>query len=387
MNHKNYLLIISFMIIILTVPILGMVRPDYEFSTVENRNLESLPVLDENGIEAYTSKIENYLVDQFPSRDRLLDVYTKLQLLSKKIRIRNTIVLEDWLFVRDYKVNEANLNDLVDSITETVNKNPKIDFNYVIVANKTAMLADLYPKYIDVDTSRNNNELISNKLKDIQGLKIANVFDKTLESYSPKERENHYYQTDFHWNSRGAFKAFQVSITQTMGPDVLKAAEKRLKKVEYKNKYFKGDLERRFSENIKNTDKIDSYQVIDTKDLSYYTSINDNEPVDRKEIVAKNIDKDELTYNDIFTYNLSCIRIVNKNPILDKKVLIFKDSYFNAMIDPMTTIFSELIIIDPRFYKEDYTFNQIIKEKNPDYVFFFYHQSNIDNDLVSFLKD
>lgn len=387
MNHKNYLLIVSFMIIVFIVPIMGMVKQDDEFTTIENRKLESLPVLDEKGIEDFTSKFEDYAVDQFPNRDSLLDIYTKLQLLSNKIKIRNTIVLGDWLFIRDYRVNESNLNDLVNSIKIAVNKNKETDYYYVILPSKTAMLAELYPKYIDANVSRNNNELINNNLEDIQKLNIVNVFDTLIDKYSPKERENHYYQTDFHWNAKGAFKAFELLIKDIIDYDTFKAAEDRLRMVEYKGKYFQGDLERRFSENIKNTDAVNSYEIIDKQDLIYYTSIDDKNLVGRKEIIAKNIEKNEIGYNDIFTYNISCIRIINKNSIINKKALILKDSYFNAMVDPMSTIFSELIIIDPRYYNEDYTFAEIVEEMNPDYVFFFYHQSNVDKDLVKFLKD
>lgn len=387
MKHKNYLLIISFIIIIFIVPLMGMIGPDHEFSTIESRNLQKFPVLGEDGIENFTNSFENYLVDQFPKRDILLDVYTKLQLISNKIKIRNTIVLDNWLFVRDYKIDENNLNDLIDSLRKAVNENKDLDFHYVVLPSKTGMLADLYPKYIDGNISRNNNEKLKRSLGDIQRLNTVNVFHILADKYTLEERKNFYYQTDFHWNERGSYKAFEVMISNIIDYDTFKAAEERLEKVQYKNKYFKGDLERRFSENIVNTETPSSYEVSDTRDLVYYTSIDDQELVDRKEIIAKNVIQDEINYNDIFTYNLSCIRIINKNPIVEKKVLILKDSFFNAMVDPITTIFSELIIIDPRYYNEDYTFREIIKEKNPDCVLLFYHQSNVDKDLIKFLRD
>jgi hypothetical protein len=384
MKQKNYLLIVIFIIMIFSVPLLGMREVDSVFSEIENRNLQSIPVF-EKGIEDFTGSFETYVVDQFPQRNTMLDIYTKLQLLPNKIKVRNTIVLEDWLFVKDYKIDEGKLSTLEHNLRKTITKNKEIDFYYVILPSKTAMLADLYPKYIDKKISIKNNEMLNKSLENIQRLNIVNLFDIFLDKYSPKERSDYYYQTDFHWNSKGSFKAFELLTTQINDYDTFKAAEDKLNKVEHKNKYFKGDLERRFSGNIKNKNIPDAYEVINTKNFIYYTSIDDKKPVDRKEIVSKNIDQDEVGYNDIFTYNLSCIRILNKNPIIEKKVLILKDSYFNAMIDPMSTVFSELIIIDPRYYNEDYTFSEILKEKNPDYVYLFYHQSNVDKDLVEFL--
>lgn len=387
MKKNNYLLIISFLAIIFIIPIIGMMKQDNEISTIENRKLQSFPVLNKKNIEEFTGKFDNYVVDQFPSRDRLLDIYTKVQLMERKIKIRNTIVLENWLFVRDYKVDEGYLNGIANSIKEVVSKNKNVDFYYIILPSKTAMLADLYPKYMDGNISKNNNEILKKRLEDIEELNIVNVLDKLLDEYSPEERRNYYYQSDFHWNAKGAFKAFELMINHIKDYETFKAAEDKLRRVEYRNKYFNGDLERRFSGNIKNTDMPDVYEIIDTQDLIYYKSIDNTEQVKREEIITPNINKDIVGYNDIYTYNLSCIRITNKNPIIDKKVLVFKDSYFNAMVEPMSIIFSELIIIDPRYYNENYSYNEIIEEKSPDYVFFCYHQSNIDKDLIKFLKD
>lgn len=386
MRKNNYLLIISFLVIIFTVPIIGILKPDNKFSMVENRELQSFPILKKNKIEDFIKELDNYFVDQFPCRDRLVNIYTKIQLIGKNIEARNVLIVDDWLFTKDYNINVNSIEELANSIEKAVNKDKDINFYYIIFPNKTAMLADLYPKYIDGSISKSNNKLLNQRLEDIEGLNIINVLDTMLNEDSLEKRKKYYYKTDFHWNGEGAFRAFELVINHIEGDEVLKEAKNRIRRIDYKNKYFKGDLERRFSGNIKNKDIPIINEVIDAKDLVYYTSIDDTKQVDRKEIIAPKINKKAVNYNDIYTYNLSCIRIINKNAITDKNALVFKDSYFNAMVDPMSTIFSELIIIDPRFYKEDYSYNEIIEKKDLDYIFFCYHQSNIDKNLVQFLQ-
>mgnify|MGYP000992890720 CR=1 FL=1 len=291
------------------------------------------------------------------------------------------------LSLKDYKINEDSLNGIANSIEETVNKNKDIDFYYIVFPSKTAMLSDLYPKYIDGNINKDNNEILKQKLGNIKRLNMVNTLDILLNEYSLEERTKYYYHTDFHWNGKGSFKAFELVINNVEGDKVLKKAKERLRNIEYKDKYFNGDLERRFSGNIKNTDIPDINKIIGGEDLVYYTSIDDAKQVDRKGIIAPSVSKDAVGYNDIYTYNLSCIRITNKNSITSKKALVFKDSYFNTMVDSMSTVFNELTIIDPRYYEEDYSYNKIIKEKDLDYVFFCYHQNHVDKNLINFLQD
>lgn len=385
MRKGNYLLIISFLSIIFTIPILGVIKPDEKVSMVENRELQSFPQLN-NKIEDFTHELDNYFTDQFPYRDILVKIYTRLELIAKRTDIRDAILIEDWLFGKDYPIDKNSLQGLINSLGKAVDINKDIEFYYIVFPSKLAMLSDLYPKYLDGSISESNNKILSEGLESIGELNIINILDIMLTESSPEEREKYYYKTDFHWNSEGAFRAFEVMINHIKGEKILKEAKNKIKNIDFKDKYFKGDLEKRFSGNIKNQDIPVINEIVDTEGLMYFTSIDDTSPVDRHKLISPNINKRSVDYNDIYTSNLSCIRIINKNAVTNTSALFFKDSYFNAMVEPMSAVFSELIIIDPRYYKEDYNYGEILEEKDLDYVFFCYHQSNVDESLIFFLQ-
>lgn len=386
MKKGNYLLIISFLAIIFTIPILGIIMPNKKVSMAENRELQGFPDLNQAGLGDLTEKLDNYFLDQFPYRDLLINIYTKMQLVIKGTEIRNAIILDDWLFIRDYHIDKDSLEELAKAMEKITVADKDMGFHYIIFPSKNAMLSDLYPDYIEGGISQDNNRVISERLGKISNLNTFNVLNKMLEEKSLDERSNYYYKTDYHWNGKGSFEAFRLMVEHLEGEAVVEKAESKIESLALEGKYFKGDLEKRFSGNIKNQDIPIINKIIDSESIDYYTSLDDSRQVDRQGLMAANINKRSVDYNDINIENLSCIRILNKNSITNKKALVFKDSYFNALVDPMTSVFEELIIIDPRYYEEDYSYEEILASKDLDYILFCYHQSNIDKSLTFLLE-
>ena len=176
------------------MPLIGIAKPDNEISIVENRKLQTFPIFNKNKIEDFTKEFDDYVVDQFPMRNRIVDIYTKIQLIGKNTTVRNVIILEDWLFIRDYNLDVNSLEEVANSIDGAVNKDKDIDFYYIIFPSKTAMLADLYPKYMDGSISKNNNEVLTQRLENIEGLNIVNIMDILLRRNIRKAE--YYYRTD-----------------------------------------------------------------------------------------------------------------------------------------------------------------------------------------------
>ena len=123
----------------------------------------------------------------------------------------------------------------------------------------------------------------------------------------------------------------------------------------------------------------------DTASLSYYDSPGSTAPVPRETLIGSGLDKDPVTYNDVFTYNLGYYRVENPNAPEDKSVLLLKDSFQNASTDYFSSIFRELHVVDPRAYRETPGLSGFLAENDVDLILFFYHQNNVSPELTAFL--
>ena len=204
------------------------------------------------------------------------------------------------------------------------------------------------------------------------------------------EREQLFYKTDFHWNARGAFAASQEIARQLAASGLIDAAS-----IPQANafvwsdlgaeKQYQGDLNVWFSDLLPMQEAIPRFVPADTASLSYYDSPGSTEPVPRETLIGSGLDKNPVTYNDVFTYNLGYYRVESPNAPEDKSVLLLKDSFQNASTDYFSSIFRELHVVDPRAYRETPGLSGFLAENDVDLILFFYHQNNVSPELTAFL--
>ena len=90
-------------------------------------------------------------------------------------------------------------------------------------------------------------------------------------------------------------------------------------------------------------------------------------------------------YSTFFGGNYANVNIKSSNAQQDKKVLILKDSYANCAMPYFTSMYSDVTMIDLRFYHiQQLTVSQYIKENNIDKVILLYNVDflNSDNNFV-----
>ena len=131
---------------------------------------------------------------------------------------------------------------------------------------------------------------------------------------------------------------------------------------------------------------IPRYVPKNAADLRYFLHPGDIESVPRETIVGSGLDKDPLTYNDVFTYNLGYYRVENPAAPEAASVLILKDSFQNATIDYLSAIFRSVTVVDPRSYQETPDLASLLDADGIDLVLFFYHQNNVSRELIDFLS-
>ena len=149
---------------------------------------------------------------------------------------------------------------------------------------------------------------------------------------------------------------------------------------------YQGDLNVWFSNQFSMQEDIPRYVPKNAADLRYFLHPGDIESVPRETIVGSGLDKDPVTYNDVFTYNLGYYRVENPDAPEAASVLILKDSFQNATIDYLSAIFRSVTVVDPRSYQETPDLASLLDADGIDLVLFFYHQNNVSRELIDFLS-
>ncbi len=385
-----YLTVIAFFGILAGCALLGIALPDAQSSLAENRTLTARPVNDLSDLEALTENWNNYAVDQFPMRERLLGVYSALELIQGKRFARNTYVTSDgWLLTFPYTLTDSSLQDLASALEGAAGRTG-VPFVYALLPQKNDMLAGLAEPYLDAANTSSNRTRLLDAIASANGVTAADVSGDFLELYGENEAERMYYRTDFHWNALGAFRAAE-SVAEELAhegiisnADIPREDDFEWRDLTSKAEYM-GDLNRRFSNLLSTREFIPYYGVKNAERIEYYTSVDDSVKVERSEIVARGLGSTELNYSTLSTDNLGYFRVINPDARSDKRVLILKDSYQNLTTDYFTELFREVNVIDPRAYR-DIPLQELVKTRNIDAVIFMFHQENVSSELIGFLN-
>ena len=364
--------------------ILGILHPDRTASTVENRSLAQRPAMRHilTDFSGFTSDFDTYAADQFPGRERL-------ELIQNKKFIRKTFCLQDgWLLLKPTLTPPADLSALQQALAQAgALDRPLV---WCVLPLKNEALYDLEPAYFSDETGETNKQALTAALAQVEGLTVIDA-EAPLVTGTLADRERYFYKTDFHWNARGAFAAAQEIARQLAGAGTI--AETSVPQAEDflwselgGERRYQGDLNVWFSNQFSMQEDIPRYVPKNAADLRYFLHPGDIESVPRETIVGSGLDKDPVTYNDVFTYNLGYYRVENPAAPEAASVLILKDSFQNATIDYLSAIFRSVTVVDPRSYQETPDLASLLDADGIDLVLFFYHQNNVSRELIDFLS-
>jgi hypothetical protein len=171
-----------------------------------------------------------------------------------------------------------------------------------------------------------------------------------------------YFNTDHHWTGRCAYYAYR-SFCQTAGL-------KQYNLSDFKLKYKYGFIGTLYSltkdSRLKNNpDSVEYYELPVKSKALVYQKDNLRSPV--RSPVYQEIAKGSNAYGVFLggDYPLMYVRTENKS---DRKILIIKDSYGNAIAPFFTLHYGEVFIMDYRYFDNDIV-NFIKKNKITDFVF------------------
>ncbi len=386
----NWLLMIGFLAVLFTVPILGVVQPDAVVTKTENRSLRQIPDMEHPTLSYLAPALRDYVVDQFPFREKLLAFYSRMQLAMGKNRVRGLYIADDrWLMSQEYERVDWQLPRYTGALTNLARTHPETHFAYAMVPFKTGALYRLAPDYISNRVGEDNRAQTLQAMQGVDNLQLIDLVSYFEQVYTPEELKNLYFPTDFHWNAAGALDAMEYIRAQLESSGTLDSASNAVRQdvsLEWLPRTYDGDLNRQLSYALPRETQVPVCVLRNTQDVRYYTSVDDTEPVPREKIIGAGRGKDTVTYSDVYTENLGYYRVVNPHARVQQHVLLLKDSFQDPTTDYFTALFSEVEIIDPRYYQEQATFADLLRGGKPDLVLFLYHQNNFSPELVRFIE-
>lgn len=366
-NIFNIIMVFMLIIFLFGMPLSYILIPDREFSESENRVLTQKPKLsyDEISSGRFTANFEKYVSDQIPIRDIWISIKsTTERLIGKKDNNGVYLGADGYLLQKFLKPNQNIINKNVEGINSFAEANPKVNKYFMLVPNSVKVLEDKLPAFASPEDQLKYIEEVKKSLN--SDINFLDAYD-TLAS---KKNEYIYYKTDHHWTSLGAFYAYE-SLGSKMG---FTPNNREFYDVKRVTNSFYGTLYSKSGYRNIEPDSIELYTPKKKEDikLRYY----DNEKSEDSLYKMDNLNKKDK-YTIFQDGNHSLIKI-STNSSSKRKLVIVKDSYANTMVQFLTDHYSEIYMVDLRFYYDD--INKLIKDNKIDDVLLLYNANTFFED-------
>ena len=309
--------------------------PDRASSETENRTLAQLPEFSWESLKdgTYTEAVEEYFADQFPLRDAWTGVKARAEYFLGKREFNDVYLCGD-------KLTQMLISKVQTPNAEQVDKN----LGYIDrLAGKTEanVLLGLIPSAAEV-----YKELLPKGAYswDQTGLLAESDIDFLSAFLAAKDTTQIFYNTDHHWNTAGAFIGANV-LLEALGKETLKESDFT---PEIASSSFFGTLYSQSGIHWIAPDVMEYWVSEDGLTVTSWrtgkeeaTSLYDRTYLEKKD-----------KYSSFLGGNQPLCVIKNENLPEDAgKILLVRDSYSDALAPFLAQRFSEVHLIDLRYYR------------------------------------
>ncbi|MCR5256366.1 MAG: hypothetical protein K6D96_10670 [Acetatifactor sp.] len=222
----------------------------------------------------------------------------------------------------------------------------------------------------------------------LQRIRAEGVECLDLRAYIATEYPDYYeafFRTDHHWKSETAFSAMGW-ISEYMEDRIFHESvpgeykDPASYETEIIEDSFLGANGRRTGKNYAG---LDDFTVLTPKFETSLTLCDDNGELktgsfDEVLLYREYLDSDSLYENsmyDVYTgLDRDYFKIINNEPVIDKKIFVVKDSFSRPVIAFMSTIYREIVAVDVRYNDpEKESLYEIIDREDPDVVLMMYN--------------
>ncbi|MFM9278698.1 DHHW family protein [Paenibacillus jiagnxiensis] len=326
------------------IAVLNWAAPDRAFSEAENRMLKQLPHFSLNTLLSgdFTSDFEAYMSDQFVFRDLWIGVKTDMdRMLGKKESNGVYLGKEGYLIQKFVPPAEEDVEEKMDAIHAFGAATPGLRKYVMIVPTAAAVHQDKLPKYADTGVEEAYLDRIRRSLS--PDIHFVDVFPAL---YAKREQPI-FYKTDHHWTTQGAYTAY-LELCKQMGLNPQKDEDFIVRQATGE---FYGSL---YSKSGFRHVQPDSIKLYRPKDQEKYTVMYVDEGKTSNSLYAPEQLEKKDKYAVFLNGNHGLIRI-ETGQTNGKKLLVVKDSYANSFIPFLLKHFSEIDVVDLRYYDGDLT--------------------------------
>lgn len=372
-NRSSWVQIVLFSAFITLFFVLNMVLPDIEFSEQENRELTQRPEFSLESLFSgkYTSKFESYTTDQFAFRDSWTTLKAASELAVGKKENKGVYLCDDDILVEGYKTPDLQqLNTNIEAVN-SLSEKAGIPVYFALIPGIAEIRSDILPRNAPNDSQK---EVI-----DYCYQKSGAINIDMLGALSAHSDEYIYYRTDHHWTSLGAYYGY-CALIDAMGrtaPDISTYEREIVTDEFYGTVYSKSGISWIAPDSM----EIFAPQEETTQVLNYPK----DEPISTS---FYNYDflKKKDKYSMYMGGNTPLLKVKTGNTEAPS-LLVIRDSYMDSMIPFLQDDFSEIYIMDLRYYKTkliDSTVVDYIKENSIDEVLICYSVYNFGTDTNVF---
>lgn len=333
---------IIFLGFICALPVAGWLTPDRKFSPEENRMLEPKPKLSLYGVTSgkFTVGYENYVSDQFPIRDFWIGVNSDTGRALGKKESNGVYLGKDGYLIQQFQPPaKVRVEEDAKAIRALAAAIPNLHTYVMLAPTSLSINKEKLPDFAPV-----GDELASLKqMRDALGkaIKFVDVYPALFAN----RQEYLYYRTDHHWTTLGAYYAYR-ELCKQMGINPQAKTEFELRQV---TDQFYGSLYSRSGFKHIRPDEIELWLPKDKEPIS--VEYTDEQHSSDSLYVMENL-KEKDKYAIFLNGNHAQARITS-DQAKGRKLLVVKDSYANSLIPFLTKHFSEIVIVDLRYYDDD----------------------------------
>jgi hypothetical protein len=362
-THQK-ILIIVFCAFIAVIGILYVFLPKNDYSATEKRYLSQFPSVTLKNIAdgSFSTDFEKFLADQTPFRTFFVSVNAYFELIKGNNGSNGVYLGKDgWLIEKPF-ARENNLEKNLKRIKNFANETD-LPVYLMAIPSKGYIYSDKLPdnsmKYYDSEYLETINSIL--------GDSVTNI-DVSKALISNRNSANLFYKTDHHWTSDGAYIAYEEFCKVKGFP----APSLNNYDVEESTAFYGTS----YSTSCYTLTKPDVVKILknkQTKGNADVTIIEGNKKTNYDNMFFQNRLNEEDKYTVFLDGNHSRVDIKTGNN--GGKLLLIKDSFAHCLAPFLAEQYSEIIMVDLRYYKKD--LKDIIKDEKITEILFLFSVENL----------
>ena len=340
--------------------LLNLLLPDKDFSEKENRQLQTLPKFTLSSLFSgtFATRFESYCSDQFAGRDVWIETKAGAELAQGKKQNNGVFLCGGERLIEPFTAPEPDTLSAAVQAADSLSDS-SVPVLLALIPTSAQLYADLLPGGAPNDDQQA-------VIKSAYAQTVLETVDISA-ALTAHSSESIFYRTDHHWTSLGAYYAANVLRAAWGLPEIEKAALSP----EIISDSFQGTL---YSSS--------GFFWVTPDEMETLIAAPEGASVTRKETNGTEqtlplYNYDKLAIKDKYTFflggNIPCA-VVDTGTADAPSLLILRDSYADSLVPFLTDAFSEIHLIDLRYYTG--SVKEYIAENNIDRVLLLYSTDN-----------